>query len=117
MKKILLIIFVSLLGFGIQAQEKNIKKEKNAKVEFVVNGNCEMCKKRIEKAAFSVNGVKSAQWDISQKQIYLIIDERKCSAKDVAKAIAIVGHDSDYANASDEAYKALHDCCAYERLK
>ena len=40
------------------AQEK---KSKNKKVEFKVAGNCEMCEKRIEKAAYSVKGVKSAE--------------------------------------------------------
>ena len=42
-----------LVSFTAQAQEK---KNKNAKYHIEVNGNCEMCKKRIEKAAFSVSG-------------------------------------------------------------
>ena len=45
------------LPMGVMAQEKQ---KKNTKISFEVNGNCEMCKKRIEKAAFSVKGVKMA---------------------------------------------------------
>jgi periplasmic mercuric ion binding protein len=117
MKKLVLVFFLSIIGIGTQAQEKTIKKSKNAKVEFAVNGNCEMCKKRIEKAAFSVKGVKSANWDIDHKDVHLIMDETKCTVEDVAKAIAEVGHDSDYAKATDAAYENLHGCCLYERIE
>lgn len=113
MKKIILIVLVSLIGISVQAQEK---KSKNAKVTFSVAGNCEMCKTRIEKAAFSVKGVKSANWDIDHKDIHLILDATKCSAEDVAKAIAKVGHDSEYAKSTDKVYQELHNCCMYERL-
>ena len=67
---------------------------KNKKVEFAVGGNCEQCKARIEKAAYSVKGVKSANWNIKSGNMTLIFDERKCSESDVQKAIAKVGHDA-----------------------
>lgn len=113
MKKIVvvLVMLVSLVGL---AQEKP---NKNKKVEFKVNGNCEMCEKRIEKAAFSVKGVKSADWHTDHHDIHLIIDERKCSVEDVKKAIAAAGHDTDGIKATDEAYANLHGCCQYDREK
>ena len=113
MKKLLLVLLVSLVGIGIQAQEK---KSKNKKVEFSVAGNCEMCQKRIEKAAFSVKGVKSANWHIDHKDIHLIIDETKCSVEDVQKAIALAGHDAGKIKTKDEVYNDLHGCCKYERI-
>ena len=76
-----------------------------------------MCEKRIEKAAFSVKGVKSAEWHVDCQDIHVIIDENKCTKEDVAKAIANVGHDTDLVKASDEAYEEIHSCCQYERLK
>ena len=115
MKKIILVLLVSLIGISVQAQEK--KKNKNAKAEFKVEGNCEMCEKRIEAAAFSVKGVKSADWHADHKDIHLIIDENKCSKEDVAKAIAKAGHDTDLAKAPDEVYEELHRCCQYERIE
>ena len=36
---------------------------------FKVDGNCEMCKQRIEKAAKSINGVSFAKWNIESKII------------------------------------------------
>jgi len=60
MKKLILVLMLAL-PMGVMAQEKQ---KKNTKISFEVKGNCEMCKKRIEKAAFSVKGVKMATWDI-----------------------------------------------------
>ncbi len=100
------------VAFSTQAQEK---KNKNAKHEFEVNGNCEQCKKRIEKAAFSVSGVKSAQWDTDDHMLHLINNEEKCSVLDVKKAVAKIGHDTDELKSTDEVYDKLHHCCKYER--
>ena len=60
-----------------------------------VQGLCEMCKDRIEKAAKSVSGVTSASWDIKTKQLHLNFDPVKTSADAIAKAIAKAGHDTD----------------------
>ena len=114
MKKIIVLVLVSLFSLTAMAQEK---KSKNKKVEFNVAGNCDMCKKRIEKAAYSVKGVKSAIWHIDHTDIHLIIDETKCSKQDVAKAIAAGGHDTTLIKAEDAVYEKLHGCCLYERLE
>lgn len=107
-------MLVMLTGFAVQAQEK---KNKNAKHDIAVNGNCEMCKKRIEKAALSVSGVKSAQWHQDHQDLHLIIDENKCSIEDVSKALAKAGHDTEKVKAKDEDYERLHTCCQYERME
>ncbi|WP_284651464.1 heavy-metal-associated domain-containing protein [Flavobacterium terrisoli] len=112
MKNIVLGMLLLFVGFTTQAQDK---KSKNAKYNIEVNGNCEMCKKRIEKAAFSVSGVKSADWHIDDHTLHLIINEEKCSVADVKKAIAKVGHDTDDVKATEEDYNKLHGCCMYER--
>lgn len=94
------------------AQEK---KNKNAKYDIEVNGNCDQCKKRIEKAAFSVAGVKSAVWDMDSHVLHLIVNEEKTSVDQVQKALAKAGHDSDGVKATDEDYESLHQCCKYDR--
>ncbi|WP_114756481.1 heavy-metal-associated domain-containing protein [Flavobacterium sp. AG291] len=116
MKKLILIMLVTLVGFAVQAQEKKQEKKKNATYEIPVNGNCGMCKKRIEAAAYSVKGVKSAQWHQDHHDMHLIIDENKCSIDDVHAAIAKAGHDTDKVKAKDEDFEKLHGCCKYERL-
>ena len=112
MKNIILILLVSFLGLGTQAQEK---KNKNAKYVTEVNGNCEQCQKRIQKAAYSVVGVKSAIWDIETHQLSLILNEEKSAALDVKKAITEIGHDTNKVKATAEQYQSLHSCCLYER--
>jgi cation transport ATPase len=112
MKNIFLGMILLFLTFSIQAQDV---KNKNAKYDIEVNGNCDMCKKRIEKAAFSVKGVKSADWHIDDHLLHLIINEEKCSVTDVKQAIIKVGHDTEDLKATKEDYDKLHGCCMYER--
>ncbi|MCA6422972.1 MAG: cation transporter [Flavobacterium sp.] len=97
------------------AELSGAKKSKNAKYTFEVNGNCELCQKRIQKAAFSVSGVKSATWNIETHQMAVIINEEKCLLMDVKKAIANVGHDTEEVKTTQEIYDNLHGCCKYER--
>lgn len=114
MKRIVLLVLACLFSLTMVAQEK---KSKNKKVVIKVAGNCGMCEKRIEKAAYSVKGVKNAEWHVDCQDIHLVIDETKCSADDVAKAIAAVGHDTGSIKAEDAIYDKLHGCCLYERMK
>ena len=112
MKNILITILLFLIAFSTQAQEK---KNKNARFIIEVNGNCDMCKKRIEMAAFETKGVKSAVWDIETHQLNLILNEEKCSLIAVEQNIAKQGHDTNNVKATDTDYDNLHGCCRYER--
>jgi|SRR5690606_5087103 len=110
--KYLIIVLMSVFTISAHAQEK---KNKNAKYQIEVKGNCELCKKRIEKASYKVKGVKSADWDIDSKQLSLIIDENKTSINKVENAVATAGHDTENAKATEEDYSNLHACCQYDR--
>ena len=112
MKNIIVMLGIILMTFNTNAQEK---KNKNAKVEFAVSGNCEMCKARIEKAAYSVSGVKTADWHIDTATLYLIINENKTDIATIQWAISKAGHDTEGVKATDEDYDKLHHCCAYDR--
>ena len=82
--------------------------------EFQVNGNCSMCKQRIEAAATSVSGVTSAEWDVNAKMIEIAMDQGT-DLHEVHTAIAKAGHDTEMHRATNEAYNNLHACCKYER--
>lgn len=112
MNRIILIALITFLGFSAEAQTK---KNKNLKYTTEVNGTCEQCKKRIEKAAFSVPGVKSAVWDINTHQLAVILNEEKSSTADLNAVIAKVGHDTKEVKATDADYDNLHSCCKYVR--
>jgi len=110
MKKILIILYV--LPLVMVSQDK---KKKSIKVQFVVNGNCEMCEKRIEKAALSLKGVKLADWDIPSNQINLIYDPRKVDLEKIHTGIATQGHDTSEVKAKEKYYYDLPMCCQYDR--
>lgn len=82
--------------------------------KFKVYGNCEMCKKRIEKAA-NIGGVTFADWDVDSKMLTVTFDAAKVKPSQLHKAIAAVGHDTEQERASDEVYANLPGCCQYER--
>lgn len=107
MKKILIVFAVALMGFSLQAQNKN------AKAEIEVDGVCMMCKDRIEKAAINTKGVKSAVWNVGTHQLSLIFDENKTSLETIEQSVANVGHDTKSITATTEVYDNLHPCCKY----
>lgn len=96
--------------------EKQINSDAKAKSEsFFVNGNCGMCKDRIEKAAKSVSGVTSANWESDNHLITITFDDSKTNIEDISKAIAKVGHDTNKFKADNKIYASLPGCCKYER--
>ena len=106
--KVLSLVSMFLLGASmVFAQAKSEK--------FEVKGNCGMCETRIEKAAKSVEGVTTADWNQETKILEVSFDESKTSVHKVQKAIAKVGHDTPMHKAKDEVYNALPGCCKYDR--
>jgi mercuric ion binding protein len=108
-KMLSLIILLVLSITTVMAQTE--KKEK-----FEVAGNCGMCETRIEKAAKSVEGVSSAEWDKETKMIEVILSSDEVDIHKVHMAIAKVGHDTKMHKASDDVYDKLPACCKYERI-
>jgi hypothetical protein len=91
----------------------SLAQEKNKKMTMEVDGVCQMCKVRIEKAALGVKGVKYALWDIDSHQLSLIMDERKTNAMEVKKALVAEGHDTIELKATEAAYNKVMPCCKY----
>ena len=89
MKNIIITIAFLIIGLSTQAQ---VKKNKNLKYTTEVNGSCELCKKRIEKAAYGVPGVKTAEWNIGTHQLSVIMNEEKCNPLDARGAPSPSGH-------------------------
>lgn len=81
-----------------------------------VSGTCSMDKRRIETAAYSVDGVKSAYWDEYTQVLTLQYSVfKKDAAENVQKKIASVGNDTEKYCADDIVYQKLPDCCHYQR--
>ena len=89
--------------------------ESSDHASFKVAGNCGMCKDRIEAAALSVSGVRTANWDSGSQEIHIDF-ESQISLDNVHGAIAEAGHDTELRKAPDEVYNELPGCCLYDRL-
>ncbi len=87
----------------------------NAKTEAIlIYGNCGMCEKTIEKAAYK-KGEAKADWDVDTKMAQITYDPAKTTADAVLQRIAAAGYDSDKFTAPDDVYNNLPGCCHYER--
>ena len=103
----LFLIMTSLVSAVFAQDNKDI-----ATGQFRVSGNCNMCKQRIEDAAYG-KGVKSAEWDKTTGVLTIVYRPSKTSAADILQRVAAAGHDADTLQASKKAYEGLPACCSY----
>lgn len=122
MKKYIVILAFVLGTSSLSAcNSKNTTSNEPVKAEqtqsedtvIVVQGSCDMCKDRIETAAKSVDGVRSATWDMQSNELHLDFDPAKTTIDTISQAIAKAGHDTDKYKTDDTIYNALPNCCKY----
>jgi copper chaperone CopZ len=80
-----------------------------------VQGNCKSCKKTIEAAVNSLDGIQKASWNISTKKMSITFDQSIISIQKIEDKIAASGYDTDDVKATEESYNSLHSCCKYQR--
>lgn len=107
-------ILICLTIFLAVVSLNTFAKDDLTKTSFKVWGNCDMCKKRIEKAA-KTDGVKSAFWNEESKIITISFAPAKISVDQIQQKIANSGYDTEKYKANDSAYHQLPQCCQYER--
>jgi copper chaperone CopZ len=107
--KVLFKIFLFLIFSNSLFSQNDIKTEK-----IKVNGNCVMCKKRIE-SALVMKGVTNAIWDLDTKELTINYMPSKTNLTKIRKRIAKIGHDNEEFKADAKTYDKLHACCKYER--
>lgn len=86
----------------------------NRTEHYDVNGECGMCKTRIEAAAKQA-GVQSASWNEETKILDVEYNPAETNKEKILKEIAAVGHDNELFRAPDDVYEKLPGCCHYER--
>jgi hypothetical protein len=110
MKQFIIAAFIIITtAFGANAQKAN----KIHTDTMSVKGTCNMCKARIEEAAYT-KGVKRANWDKNTGKLTVTYNSEKTSKEQIARRIAAIGHDADTITAPETAYKSLPECCAYK---
>ncbi|WP_028121756.1 TonB-dependent receptor domain-containing protein [Epilithonimonas tenax] len=82
--------------------------------QFLVKGNCNMCKARIETTAVKAGAI-SANWSAENQTLTMVLDESKVTCDTILKQVAEAGHDNEKFKAPDGVYKALPACCLYTR--
>ena len=110
---ILIAIFISA-GINAQTTSKGVASTRTE--SFKANGECGMCKTRIEKG-LKIDGITKAEWDQKTKMVTVSYDPSKVTIDDMKKKVASLGHDTDKYRASDEVYASLPSCCHYDRAK
>jgi len=109
-KNVFLLICLALISFTVAAEKPKYQKE-----DFKVWGKCEMCKTTIENAVKSIEGVKTAKWNMLNGKMKVKFNPELTNLDDIHKAIALAGYDTELHKATDESYNNLHFCCKYER--
>jgi periplasmic mercuric ion binding protein len=112
MKKLILLFTILFAGLFTASAKSTIKTD-----TITVGGNCGQCKERIEEAAYTVSGLKSANWNKKTHQLIVVYTAPKATISKITNAILNSGHDANGVKASDEMYKTLPACCAYREGK
>lgn len=107
--KTFIIILSFVLSFSSASFAQTVKKE-----TLKVNGNCDMCQSKIEKAAKSA-GATTASWDVDSKVLTVAYNPAKASMEKIGKAIAKAGYDNDVQATTEAAFNKLPGCCKYDR--
>ncbi len=116
--KLLLATVIALVTF-LSASAQSHKTQRTAGISTTiikVYGECSMCKKKIETAAYSIAGIKSAVWNEDSKLLTIKYSVFKKEAIDnVQRKIASPGYDTEQYRSDDAAYLKLPDCCQHQR--
>ena len=101
-----IIVICLLITSSVFAQKEKTE-------SFKVSGECGMCKKKIEKAAKEA-GATFASWSATTKILKVTYNVNASGTTAIQQTIANNGYDTPQFKASDDAYKALDECCQYQ---
>ena len=105
-------LFISIFLFFTL---NSFSQTKSAKI--VVDGVCMMCEERIEKKAIDVKGIKLADWDLDNRVLKVVYNEKNITINEIHEFLGSIGHDTEKKIASDKAYSLLDPCCQYRDLQ
>ena len=104
-----------LLSLLFLFSTKSISQTKSTVI--IVDGVCMMCENRIEKKAIEKKGIKLADWNLENRTLKLVYNEKNITVNEIHKFLASIGHDTKIEIASEEAYSLLDPCCKYRDLQ
>lgn len=110
--KHIIFFLAALLTVSFATAQKN---STISETTFFVDGVCNDCKGRIERAARYEKGVKQATWDKQSGQLTVVFKTEKTTQAKIEAAVANAGYDTENVKASETAYNKLPHCCSYRR--
>ena len=105
-------LFISIL---LLITLNSFSQTKSAKI--VVDGVCMMCEERIEKKAIDVKGIKLADWNLDNRVLKVVYNEKNITINEIHEFLGSIGHDTEKKIASNEAYALLDPCCQYRDVR
>ncbi|MBL0128296.1 MAG: heavy-metal-associated domain-containing protein [Flavobacteriales bacterium] len=118
MKPLNLFLALPLLAFATSSSAQDRPRlggiENAITVTVRINGDCDMCKTRIDKVG-SVKGEAAVDWDTDAKTASVTYDSTRTDLDAILQRVADAGYDTERFRATDPAYRALPGCCQYDR--
>ncbi|MGA2296753.1 MAG: hypothetical protein ABSG15_04305 [FCB group bacterium] len=106
-------------SFDFSSQQESLLPSGNdtslLKKTISVNGNCDMCKKRIETVANEFKNITNSEWDKGTKLLTIFYKEDMPDLDRLEKSLADAGHDNEKYKATDDVYSKLPKCCLYRK--
>ncbi|MEN9548524.1 MAG: hypothetical protein RIR12_1115 [Bacteroidota bacterium] len=107
--------FIKIFSLAVVFTALSCTSNAQSKTEtFKVNGNCGMCKAKIEKAAIAA-GATAANWQADKKELTVTYVSSSTNAAKIQQKVAEIGYDNAGFKATTESYNKLHGCCKYDR--
>ncbi len=101
--KHILIAFIFFISFGLKAQNE---------ISIWVDGSCETCQGRIEKAALQISGVNTATWNLESQLLTVDVSD-DFDKENLLIHLSEVGYDTKSYKASHQTVENYNFCCSY----
>ncbi len=110
MKNSILIVLITI--FGLSSINSFAQRAKNTEeITIKTSAQCDMCKKRLEKAMAYEKGIISSELNVETADFTIVFKSEKTSVAKIKEAISKTGYDADEVIADKKAHDSLPHCC------
>ncbi len=117
LKVISFVLTLAFISFAFYANSYSQKSGDDQTVIKLPSMQCGTCRAKITKALKKVDGVKSVNVDLDQKQATVSFDNSVTDISKLENAITAAGYDANDKKADPDAYNNLDECCKVPKTK
>lgn len=111
MKTLASIAIVLLSVVFLAPTNAHAQKAKLDTVKIKTSAECDMCKTKLETELGRSKGVKSANLDLTTREVTVVYNSTKTTPDKLRTLISNIGYDADNVKANNRMQKKLPDCC------